>query len=205
MDLGRELAKRLGVAYAPVEYATPAAILAGFQAGEWDVVFVPPQSGYEAVMDFTAAYMQIPQTLMVPAGSAIRTFADADKPGIRIAFSRANATIDRLLTGIVKQATLLRVDSTAAAAGADLLRSGGADALAIGLDLVPGLLAQLPSGQVLADRFGVQEHVVYVTKGRADLLAYVKDFLEQAKASGLINQAITGTGRPGVEVAPAAP
>ena len=152
-------------------------------------------------MDFTAAYIQIPQTLLVPGSSPIRAFADADKPGVRIAFNRANDTIDRLLSSSVKQATLVRVDGGSAAA-LDLIKKGDADALAAGLDLLPGLVAQLPGARILDDRFGVQQHVAYVAKGRTDLLAYVREFLEQAKASGLITQALAG--RLGVEVAPAA-
>ena len=200
VDLGRELAKRLGIAYVPVEYATPDKILEGFKAGEWDVVMVPIQTGWETVLESTAAYIQIPQTLLVPGSSAIRTFADADKPGTRIAFSRVNGTLERLLTGLVKQATLVRPDSSAAAL--DLIKNGDADALAAGLDLMPGLVGQLPGSRILDDRFGVQQHVAYVAKGRTDLLAYVREFLEQAKASGLIKQALAG--RLGVEVAPAA-
>ena len=78
-----------------------------------------PARGADA--DFSAPYMESDFTLLVPAGSTIRNFADADEPGVRIGVPRGDA-VDLRLTRIVKKAELVRVDDQAA--GGDLLRTG---------------------------------------------------------------------------------
>jgi polar amino acid transport system substrate-binding protein len=56
---------------------------------------------------------------------------------------------------------------------------------------------------VLADRFHTTSGAIAVPKGQAGRLAYISEFIEQAKASGLVKSAIEHVGVHGVEVAPA--
>src|SRR5512136_1613106 len=41
-DLGKELARRIGVPFEPVVYPSPGAIVAGLKSGEWDLTFFGP-------------------------------------------------------------------------------------------------------------------------------------------------------------------
>jgi polar amino acid transport system substrate-binding protein len=61
---------------------------------------------------------------------------------------------------------------------------------------------QLSGLRVLADCFGTNINRMLVPKGKAGWLAYVNEFIEDAKASGLMQQAIERGGTLGVTVAP---
>ena len=49
---------------------------------------------------------------------------------------------------------------------------------------------QLPGSRVLEDRYGANLNRMVVPKGKAGRLAYVSEFVEEAKASGLVQKAI---------------
>jgi len=49
---------------------------------------------------------------------------------------------------------------------------------------------------------GANKHQPAVPKGKAGWLAYVGEFVEEAKASGLVQKAIEVSGEPGVTVSP---
>ena len=84
-DLARELGRRLGV---PVEFATYDAAGKVFDAvktGAWDIAFVAIEPVRAAEIEFSAPYVIIEGTYMVPKDSSLKTIADVDKPGVRIA------------------------------------------------------------------------------------------------------------------------
>ncbi len=200
VDLGRALAARIGVEFVPVEYPRPGAVMEGVRIGAWDVAFLAIDPSRAADADFSPPYMEYDLTYLVPAGSAIRKVADADRPGVRIAVERGGVG-DISLTRILKQAELVRVETVSA--GFDLLRAGEIEVRA---GVRPGLLqdsARLPGSRVLEDRFGVIPLAALVPKGQAERLAYIGEFIEEAKASGLVKRAIEAAGLRGVQVAPA--
>jgi ABC-type amino acid transport substrate-binding protein len=84
VDLGRSLAGRVGVPVQPVVYASPAAIIAGAKAGEWDVAFMGMNAERAAAVDFSAPYMEVEQGLLVRAGVLIASAPEVDQPGMRI-------------------------------------------------------------------------------------------------------------------------
>ena len=55
---------------------------------------------------------------------------------------------------------------------------------------------------MLTDRYGVNINRMVVPKGRADWLAYINEFVEEAKVSGAVQQFIERGGTRGVTVAP---
>ena len=199
VDLGRALAARIGVDFVAVEYPRPGAILEGAQTNAWDVAFlvIDPQRAKQ--VDFAPPHTQSDFTYLVPAGSSIYKVADADQPGIRIAVPRGDG-VDLRLTPLLKQAELVRTDTLAAAV--ELVRTGGAHARA---GPRPALLAEsvrLPGSRVLADGFAVSFDAALVPKGHAGRLAYISEFIEEAKASGLVKKIIADAGVRGVQVAP---
>jgi polar amino acid transport system substrate-binding protein len=201
IDLGRALAARIGVDFVAVEYPRPGAIIEGAQTNAWDVAFVVIDPERAKRVDFATPHTQSDFTYLVPAASSIYKVADADQPGIRIAVPRGDG-VDLRLTPLLKQAELVRTDSIAAAV--ELVRTGGAHARA---GPRPALLAEsvrLPGSRVLADSFAVFFDAAMVPKGHAGRLAYISEFIEEAKASGLVQQAIERAGMQGLQVAPAA-
>jgi len=200
VDLARALAARLGVELVPVEYPSPTRVLEGLEVGAWDVGFLGVDPSRAAVVDFSPPYLQIEATYLVPASSSIRNLADADQPGVRIAVSRKSVE-DIVLSRMIKRAELLRVETVGA--GFDLLRAGNADVLATPRPTALLRSAQLPGSRVLEDRFHATFGAMAVPKGQAGRLAYISEFIEEAKASGLVQQAIERAGLRGVQVAPA--
>jgi polar amino acid transport system substrate-binding protein len=85
-----------------------------------------------------------------------------------------------------------------------MLRSGQADAMASARSVLLDYSTKLPGSRVLEDRYGAQLLAMAVPKGQAGWLAYVSEFVEEAKASGLVQRAIEGAGRAGLQVAPLA-
>jgi polar amino acid transport system substrate-binding protein len=199
LDLGRALAERIGVEFISIEYPRPGAVIEGARINAWDAAFLVIDSSRAEEVDFSPPYMQSDFTYLVPAGSPIRNVADADRPGVRIAVPRGDAS-DLQLTRILKWAELVRTDTLAAAV--DLLRTGGAQARAAPRPILLAESAGLPGSRVLDDGFAVISYGALVPKGQAGRLAYVNDFIEDAKAGGLVKQTIETAGLRGVQVAP---
>jgi polar amino acid transport system substrate-binding protein len=63
-------------------------------------------------------------------------------------------------------------------------------------------LAVLPGARVLSDHYGANLQSMAVPKSQAARLDYISEFVEKAKASGLVQQAIERAGERGIEVAP---
>ena len=200
LDLGRALAAKIGVDLEPVYYARPGAVLEGLRTNAWDVTFLVADPARAGEADFSPPYMQSDFTYIVLAGSPIGSVADADRVGVRIAVPRGDAS-DLRLTRILKHAELVRTDSIAAAI--ELVRGGNASAYAAPRFVLLAEAARQPGARVLDDHFAIISMAAMVPKGHARRLAYVSEFLEEAKASGLVKQTIERGGLRGVQVAPA--
>jgi len=137
----------------------------------------------------------------VPAGSPLRAAADVDREGVRVA-APARANYELFLGRSLKRAQLVRAPNAGAAF--DLLASGKVDALAGLRQALIGLVDTLPGSRMLDGQFMKVAQAVGVPRGRDAGLAYLRGFVEDAKASGLVARAIEKTGARGVSVAPKA-
>jgi polar amino acid transport system substrate-binding protein len=199
VDVARALASRLGIELATVEYPSPPGVLEGLKVGAWDVGFLAIDPSRAAVVDFSPPYLQIDATYLVKEGSAIRNVADADQPAMRIAVTRKSVE-EIVLSRSLKRAELRGVDTIAA--GFELLRAGNADVLAAPRPALLQFSSRLPDSRVLEDRFYVAFGAMAVPKGQTERLAYITEFVEEAKASGVVQRAIERAGVLGVQVAP---
>jgi polar amino acid transport system substrate-binding protein len=201
VDLARELAERLGVPLAIVAYDSVAVMGDAAPTGIWDIAFLGSDPLREALMSFTAAYLEIEATYLVPGASPLRTAAEVDRAGLRVA-APARANYELYLRRNLASAQLVSTPSGEAAF--DLLARGEVDALAGLTQGLLGLLDKLPGSRLLEGRFmGVQQSIA-VPRGHDAGLAYVRRLVEDAKVSGLVARAIAQTGARGVSVAPLA-
>jgi polar amino acid transport system substrate-binding protein len=191
MELARALAAGLGIAVVPVEYPTPGEVVEGLKAGACDVAFLVVDASRAAVVDFSPPYVERDFTYLVPADSAIRNVADADQPGVRIAVVRTHAS-EFALSRIVQHAEL--VHTAVLDAAFDLLRSGKVDCVASARQDLGKYATHLPGARVLQGRYGASVAAMAVPKGHPGWLAYISEFVEAAKASGLVQQAIERAG-----------
>ena len=200
VEVARALAGRIGVELVLLEHPTPPKAIECLKAGACDAIFLPRDDRAADVADFSAPYMQFEYTLLVPAGSSIRRFSDVDRGGLRIAAVRNHASTNALVP-LLKQAQLVYADTPDPTF--TLLRDRQADAMASVRGTLLDYSAQLPGSRVLEDHYGANINRIAIAKGNTGRLAYVNEFIEDAKASGLVQRAIDRAGPAGARVAPA--
>jgi polar amino acid transport system substrate-binding protein len=199
VEIARAFAARIGVALVVVQHPTPPEAIACLKAGACDQIFLPLDARAASVGDFSPPIFQFDYTLLVPGSSSVRSVADADRPGVRIAAVRNHASTNEL-SRLLKQAELVYAETPDRTL--DLLRTGQADVMASTRVVLLEFSAQLPGARVLEDRYGANINRMVVPKGKTEWLAYVSEFVEDAKASGLVQKAIERGGTRGVTVAP---
>lgn len=200
-DMARAVAERLGVAVRLVPYASPGLLADAVGTDSWDIGLVGAEPQRAEKIAFSAAYAEIEATYLVPAGSPIATIADVDRPGVRIA-STARAAYDLWLERNIAQATLLRVEGLDGAL--NLFTEQKLEALA---GLRPRLLKDvetLPGARILDGQFSAVQQAIGTARANAAAAAFLRDFVEEAKASGLVARLIAKHGVRGLSVAPAA-
>ena len=104
-DLINALATRMGVKLVWADLTDGAKAVQNIQSGAWDIALASPDAAGTESLAFVG-YLEIDHTLLVPGTSAIRSFADADKPGLKIWVQRG-APVERTLTRAVKSATIV--------------------------------------------------------------------------------------------------
>jgi polar amino acid transport system substrate-binding protein len=202
VEVMRALGAHMGLYAEFIEVPTPSKLVECLSAGTCDVGslgFDPTRANQ--VGGFTSPFMQVEYTYLVSADSVIRSVADADRPDIRIAVVRNHAST-LALSRIVKQAEQVVVETPDAAF--DLLKSGRVDAWA---SVRPALLdysVALSGSRVLEESYGANFPALVVPKGHDAQLAYISEFVEEAKASGVVQRAIDRADQPGYRVAPPA-
>ena len=196
-DLGRELAKRLGVPLEFVRFDQAGKLADAVKDGKCDVGFLGAEPQRANEIAFTTAYLEIPVTFLVPAGSPIKTIADVDREGVRIAVADRSA-YDLFLSRNVKKAELVR------AQGIDgsyqLFVDKKLDVLA---GLKPRLVSdaeKLPGSRILDGQITGVQQAVGTPKARAAAAQFLGSFVEDLKQSGLVSRIIAEHGVRGVVV-----
>jgi polar amino acid transport system substrate-binding protein len=200
-DLALELGKRLGVPIEYVSFDSAGKTADAIRDAAVDAGFIASEPERASVIEFSSAYLELPATYLVPAGSPFRSLADVDKPGVRIAVSGRSA-YDLYLVRTLKSAQLVRAEGIPASI--KLFADQKLDALA---GLKPGLLTEaqkLPGSRVLDGQFMAVQQSIGVPKKRAASAKYLVAFVEDAKRSGLVAQLVEKHGVKGVNVAPPA-
>jgi polar amino acid transport system substrate-binding protein len=199
VDLARAMAKDLGVALQLVAYPNSGEVTNGGPRGEWDVAFMPVDEVRARSVDFGPAYYLTTSTYLVPAGSSIRTLAEVDRPGVRVAGVEGTTTARSAARSLKN--TPLKTYRTADELF-ELARSGSADAIALGRESLAGMQAKLPGSRILDGYFHATGTAVAVPKGRPAALAYVTGFMEKAKKDGTVRRALDAAGLKDSPVAP---
>ena len=197
-DLGRELGKRLGVEVILVPYPNPGALADDANKGKWDVGFLGAEPQRANEIDFTAAYVEIEATDLVPPGSNLTTIAAVDTKGNRIAVPE-KAAYELWLSRNLKNAQLVMEK------GADnafkKFVEGNLDALA---GLRPRLTTDhdnLPGSRILDGNFTAVQQAAGTPKGRPAAAQYLREFIEDIKATGLVAKTIEKNNVRGLTVA----
>jgi polar amino acid transport system substrate-binding protein len=200
-DMAREVAGRLGVPVKYVSFKSPGALADQAGNGAWDIGLIGAEPQRAETIAFTAAYAEIEATYLVPAGSPLAAIADVDAPGVRIAVTGRSA-YGLWLDRNIRHAALVRsetLDSPHEVFVRDKL-----DALA---GLRPRLLSELerlPGARILEGRFATVQQAIGTPRKNLAGAAFLADFVEEAKASGLVARLIAAHKVQGLSVAQAA-
>jgi polar amino acid transport system substrate-binding protein len=197
VDISRMLAERLSVTAEPVLYPDVGPLVEGARAGAWDIAFLGVDPVRSNVVDFTAPYIEVDNTYLVPVNSPIHTLADADRSGVRIGVGIESAT-GLFLSRTIKRAQLVNGNAT------ELLGTGKADIYASSRNLLLTVQEKLSGYRLLDEGFDPVRHAIALPRGRELGLAYIKAFVEEIKASGVVAAAIARHSMRGINVAPAA-
>jgi polar amino acid transport system substrate-binding protein len=199
VDLSRELARRLGVPVELVLFDAAGKVANAAKSGQWDIAFLAIDPGREGDIAFTAPYVIIEGTYLVPAASPFTTIEQVDREGVRIAVGKGSV-YDLYLTRTLKNAEIVRAPSSPLVI--EVFRDQK-------LDVAAGVRQQLvafasgnPDVRVMPGRFMVIEQAMGTPKGRDDAITYLKRFVEEVKASGFVTESLARSDQRDARVAP---
>jgi polar amino acid transport system substrate-binding protein len=197
-DLGHELGRRLGVPVELVPYPNPGVLADDAKSGNWDVGFLGAEPQRANEIDFTAAYVEIEATYLLPPGSKLKSIDEVDREGIRIAVPERSA-YELYLTRSLKNAKLVHEKGSDNAFKRFV--DDKLDALA---GLKPRLVTdqeKLPGSRIMDGRFTAVQQAAGTPKGRSAAAQYLREFIEDVKASGLVAKTIEKNNVHGLTVA----
>lgn len=200
-DMAAEIAKRLGVPIKLVPFKTPGELADAANTDVWDIGLIGAEPQRAETIAFSPAYVEIEATYLVPAGSPIKTIADVDRAGVRIAVTGRSA-YGLWLDRNIKHAELVRSDTLDSAF--EQFVSDKLDALA---GLRPRLIsdvAKLPGARILDGQFSAVQQAVGTARKNAAGAKFLRGFVEEAKSSGLVARLIERHKVVGLSVAPPA-
>ena len=199
IELSNELARRAGVPVEYVGYETAGRMVEGLKQDGWDIAWLAVDPARAAEIDFTAPHIVIEGTYLVPARSTFRSAADVDRDGVRIG-TNLNSAYDLYLARSLRHAQRVTVQDPETVI--ELLATGRADVIAGVRQALDAHARRLPDLRVLDDRFMAINQAAGIVKGRAEGARYLREFIEEAKATGLVAQALARAGIRDVAVAP---
>lgn len=198
VDIAREVGARLDV---PVEFLCFDAARKSLEAmatGKADLCFLAIEPVREAEVAFTAPYVVIEGVYAVPSDSGFATVADVDSPGVRIGVNQGSA-YDLFLTRTLEHATLVRGD-----AGVDELRAQGLQVVAGIRQPIQEYVATHPDLRLIDEGFmQIRQAVGTARTRRPETVRYLRDLVEELKASGFVADALRRANQPDSVVAPA--
>ena len=180
--------------------SNPPAVIEAVAKGEADIGFVAYAPERVGIVEFSQIYMLVQQSFVVADNSPIKSVADIDTPGLRIAGGK-NDSVTLYLKRNMKRATLVETDNTPA----DAKRRFDAkeiDAYGANRQRLTNMLKDMPGHRILPDSlFGVPQTII-VAKGKPQVTDAINRFIDDLRTSGFLKTAIEKGGAIGVDAAP---
>jgi polar amino acid transport system substrate-binding protein len=200
-DLARELASRLGVEAELHPFDTAGAAFEALKSGACDVGFLAIDPKRAEDLDYTAPYVIIEGTYLVPEASSFHTVEQVDRDGVKIAAGK-NSAYDLHLMRALRHAKLVHYPSSQAAV--DGFLADETDVVAGVRQPLVTTAAKRSGVRVLDGKFLTIEQAMTLPKGHPAGHAYLRRFIEEMKASGFVAEALARSGQGEAQVAPAA-
>jgi polar amino acid transport system substrate-binding protein len=201
-DLSRELAKRLGVPLAFVTFQAAGKAFEAAKANAVDILFIAIDPSRAGDVEFSPPYVLIEGTYMVREDSPLKTIADVDRAGVRVAVGLASA-YDPYLTRTLRNATVVRASKGGCCEMIELFLAEKLEAVAGVRQQLQGFAKTHPGLRIMDGRFQVIRQAMGTPKGRTAGAAYLRTFIEEMKANGFVAEALKRSNQPDAQVAPA--
>jgi polar amino acid transport system substrate-binding protein len=195
IDLGKDLAKRLEVAFEQVNYQRIADVLEGIKAGDVDFTLSNATPARAVDVAFSQTLLSVELGYLIPAISSIMTIADLDKPGVRIGVTQGS-TSQGTLPNILPNATVVPAQNSRRAI--EMFERRELDVFATNKPTLFEMSDQMPGARVLDGRWGVEHIAVAIPRGRETAMEYLRRFVEEVQTNGLLSQAVARAGLRGV-------
>jgi polar amino acid transport system substrate-binding protein len=183
------LAERLNLKMQIIQQLAPPTAIEILNKGGCDVMILGIEESRRQLIDFTPPVIQFDYAYLVPPGSPIKETAEVDRLGHRISVPQGHASW-MALERLIERAEIVGTDLPDEAFA--LVRDGKADVFALPREQLIDYAAMLPGSHILTQGFGVNDVGLAVAKGQAQRLAYLSDFVGEAKASGLVSRILDG-------------
>jgi polar amino acid transport system substrate-binding protein len=197
--LGTALGKKLGVPVELIVHNGSGEIQNSAADNKWDVAFLPVDEERKKFVDFGNAYHLLQSTYLVGPGVRIESVEAANAPGVRIG-GVANTATFRTSQKTAPNATFVTFKAVDEAIAA--MKNGEIDAMALSRESLTGVAPKIPGSRILDGGFLNSTTSVAIPKNKPAALAYVSDFIEEAKAAGLVRKAFDEMGLNASIVAP---
>jgi len=201
VGLARELGRRCELPVEIVAFESAGKMTAALKTGAWDAAFLAVEPGRADEIAFTAPYLLIEGTYLIPPGLPIHSIADVDRAGVRVGVSTGSA-YDLYLSRNLKHAQMIKAVNPNTAF--NLLIDGKVDVVAGVRQALIANAVKLPGSRVFDERFMAIEQAMGMPHRRPAGLQFLREFIEEVKASGFVAQALERAGIRGVAVAPPA-
>ncbi len=199
IDLSRQLAKYLGVPVELVLYPAAGKVVEGLRSDAWDIAFVAIDPARAVDMDFTPPYVVIEGAYLVPQESPIRSNAEVDREGVRVAVG-AGSAYDLYLLRELRKAQIVRAPTSPAVV--DMMVEQKFEVAAGVKQQLEADAKRIPGVRLLDGRFMVINQAMATPKGRPSGLRYLAAFVEEMKSSGFVAAALAKHNIEGVTIAP---
>ena len=190
-ELGRDLAKQLGVAFEPIVFSRNAEVLEAVKAGKADMAFTNATPARARDMDFSQPYLEIELGYLISPRARVTDIAAIDQTGIRVAVTEGSSS-DGVLSRSLKNARIVRAKTIQI--GIEMLSDGRADVYATNKSTLFEMADKLPGANVLDGRWGAEVHAIGLPKGRDAAMPLLRRLLEEARSKGVVRSAIQNTG-----------
>ena len=193
-DLGRELARRLGVPAQLVRFENPIAVVEAFRKGELDATFIGITADRAAAFDFGPVVLDLQTTYLVPAASTIQAIDEVDRPGMRLLVPARSAQEAQLRKTLTK-ATLISVAVENPKPAVDKLAAGEADAMSHVVPMLVSAQRMLPGSRILPGSYYNVPIAIGFAKDRpAAVKDFAAQFAEDVRTSGFVQQSLDRAG-----------
>jgi len=199
VDLANQFGQRLRIPVEFVTYEAAGKVVAAIASQAWDIAFLARDPARAEHILFTEPYVLFEGTYLVKSSSSFLSIDDLDQPGVRIAVGKG-AAYDLYLTRALKNATLVRADSSAAAI--NMFEKDELDAVAgVRQPLENAALTRI-NLRVIPGRFTAIEQAIGTLIGRNAGYQELGAFLKEMKSQNFIALALSRHNKLDVTVAP---